>query len=131
MWLVIITIVCWILAAISNAIMDNLAFKYKVSIFKNYNPNFWNATISWRNKYKNNNQLEGPAFFGSTTFFVFITDGWHLFQFLYNSFLTIPLVLAFCYIYNLNWLIGIGIFFILKILFGSIFEWFYSKIFRL
>jgi len=123
-------IVCFILAAICNAVMDTLAFKYKISIFKNFNPDFWNASISWRNKYKNNIYSQGPKFFGSTTFLVFVTDGWHLFQFLCNSFLTLAVVILADAMFNTSWWMNILIFIGLKILSGTVFEWFYSKIFR-
>lgn len=39
--------------------------------------NWWNPNISWKNKYKNNDPTQGPKFFGSTTFLVWLTDAWH------------------------------------------------------
>lgn len=39
---------------------------------------FWDNEISWRNKYKNGDKTQGPAFFGSTTFLAPFTDGYHL-----------------------------------------------------
>lgn len=39
---------------------------------------FFNGKNSWLNKYKHRNISEGPAYFGSTTFLVFTTDGPHL-----------------------------------------------------
>jgi hypothetical protein len=39
---------------------------------------FWNATTSWQRKYKNHDSTQGPAFLGSTTVFVALTDAWHL-----------------------------------------------------
>jgi hypothetical protein len=44
----------------------------------NANRQFWDNNISWRNKYKNGDPQQGPAFFGSTTFLAPVTDGYHL-----------------------------------------------------
>ncbi len=41
---------------------------------------WWSEHKSWINKYKNGDPNQGPAFFGSTTFLVFMTDGWHFWQ---------------------------------------------------
>jgi hypothetical protein len=42
---------------------------------------FWGAFSDHR-KYKGSNKMRGPAFPGSTGPLVFLTDGYHLFQFL-------------------------------------------------
>lgn len=129
--LIILVLVCWSLAAVCNAVMDVLAFKYKKSIFRNWNPDFWNPSRSWRNKYKNKEEPNGPAFFGSTTFLVFTTDAWHLFQFLSNSLIVLSIVLVFNHFANPYWWINLAIFAGLKVVWGSMFEWFYSTIFRI
>ena len=76
-----ISILCWILAAICNSVMDTLSHHYNTSIFSDYaNFRYWNTAISWKNKYKNGNKAEGPAFFLSTGILVAFTDGWHFFK---------------------------------------------------
>ena len=45
--------------------------------FPTANPQFWNPEISWTNKYKNGDPLQGAKFPGSTTIFVGTTDGYH------------------------------------------------------
>lgn len=61
-----------------DGIMDGLQFHYD-------KPNqFWNPDISWTNKYKNNDPLQGKTFRGK--YLVFTTDGWHLMKFGRNSF---------------------------------------------
>ena len=73
------------IAGMSKAIMDKLQFHYHKCLFKfdpvRYNQNFWDPTLSWSNKYKEGSMTE-PKFFGSTSYFVFLTDAWHLFQML-------------------------------------------------
>jgi hypothetical protein len=65
-----------IIAGIANALMDYLQFHY-------YSLNqFWNPRLSWRNKYKCGEKKYGAKFPLSTTVLVFITDGWHLMQFI-------------------------------------------------
>ena len=66
--------------------MDVLQFHYPKFEKKHKKADrlFWDAEISWANKYDENFK---PKFFGSTTFFVSLTDGWHLFKMLRNVFL--------------------------------------------
>ena len=76
-----------IIAGASEAVMDKVQFHYNKSIFWNeekYKQNFWDPTRSWVNKYKQGSTYE-PKFWGSTTFFVFTTDAWHLFKFFKNT----------------------------------------------
>ena len=126
-----VIIICWILAAICNAIMDTLAFKYKRSIFKNLNSQYWNPAKSWRNKYKNKMVFNGPAFIGSTTVLSFLTDAWHLFQFLSNSFLALSVVIIYHETVNQNLWYSLGLFIILKVIWGTVFEFLYSTVFRI
>jgi len=128
--MIYLVISCWILAAICNAVMDTIAFKYKRSIFKNLNSQYWNPAKSWRNKYKNKMVFNGPAFIGSTTVLSFLTDAWHLFQFLSNSFLALSVVIIYHETVNQNLWYSLGLFIILKMIWGIIFESFYSKLFR-
>ena len=44
---------------------------------------FWDNKVSWANKWKNKNPAQGEAFFGSSTIFVSIMDGWHLLKFIW------------------------------------------------
>ena len=77
-----ITIIFITLAAFFNALMDTLLFRYNESIFMKYPKlkQFFEVRVSWENKYKNRDPAEGRKFFGSTTFLVWLTDGWHLFK---------------------------------------------------
>jgi hypothetical protein len=77
-----ITITLISIAAILNALMDTISFRYESSIFSNFPRlrQFLDVNMSWRNKYKGGDVKQGRAFFGSTTFLVFLTDGWHLFK---------------------------------------------------
>ena len=131
MILIILAVKCWILASVCNAVMDVLAFKYRKSIFSKLNPKFWNPNKSYKNKYKNNDEKNGPAFFGSTTFLVFTTDAWHLFQFLSNSLIVLSIILVCNYFFNFSWWNNIIIFICLKLLWGVFFDIFYEKLFRI
>jgi|TARA_S200002703_G_scaffold19873_1_gene16133 hypothetical protein len=77
------------LSGICESIMDKLNFHYGCSIFgrnkKTFPELFWNSEVSWKNKYKCGD-IGTPKFLGSTTIFVFCTDGWHLFKFFRNVF---------------------------------------------
>ena len=124
--LTILGILLVIAASISEAIMDTIQFHYERSIFKlnpiKYNPLFWDASISWRNKYKENSMTE-PKFYGSKTIFVFLTDAWHFFKFLRNLFLFIGLPLLG--IGSLNIIIAVVI---ARVLYGLVFTFCFDKV---
>lgn len=80
--------VLFILAGLCEAVMDKLQFHYDFSIFRNMkNQLFWNPQLSWRNKYKNGDPLNGEKFFLSKSLFVGFTDAWHLFKLLRTLFI--------------------------------------------
>lgn len=66
-------LVTMFLAGSFEGMMDNLQFHYDKP------DQFWNPDLSWKNKYKNHDPLQGPTFRGK--YFVFTTDGWHLMKF--------------------------------------------------
>lgn len=49
------------------------------------NPDYWNPAVSWRNKYRNGNPEEGPAFPGATNVFVVFTDAKHMLATVHRS----------------------------------------------
>ena len=65
-------------AGIFEGVMDGLQFHYDKP------DQFWNPAISWKNKYKNHDPLQGETFAGK--YMVFTTDGWHLMKFGRNLF---------------------------------------------
>lgn len=85
-------LVCF--AGISEAIMDKIQFHYNKSLFSNkrFNQFFWNPSESWKNKWKEDFKTE--KFLGSSSIFVFLTDGWHLSKFFRNIclFIGLPLI---------------------------------------
>lgn len=122
----ILAILFIVLSSISEAIMDTVQFHYEKSIFKfnpdKYNPLFWDASISWKNKYKENSMTE-EKFYGSKTIFVFTTDAWHFFKFLRNLFLFIGLpLLGIC---SLNIIIAVVI---ARIIYGLVFTFCFDKV---
>ena len=121
-----ITITFITLAAIFNAMMDTVSFHYQESIFMGYPKfrQFLDANFSWQNKYKNRDYKQGRRFFGSTTFLVWLTDGWHLFK--------CAVLLCFCiaivfYKPLTNPILDIFIFYVW---FGIIFEFFFAYVLK-
>jgi hypothetical protein len=133
----IIIAILLIIAAISDAVMDVISFKFYQSVFSKFkkHENWFNPLISWKNKYKNCDPSKGPAFLGSTTVFSWLTDAWHFFQMIMLSCFNIAIVLGINYIFFLNYtiwslfIIDIIMFIIIKFLYGLIFEIFWKKIF--
>ena len=126
MIITILGILFVVAASISEAIMDTLQFHYERSIFKfnpvKYNQLFWDASISWVNKWKDET-YKTEKFLGSSTIFVFTTDAWHFFKFLRNLFLFIGLPLLG--IGSINIIIAVVI---ARILYGLVFTLFFSKL---
>lgn len=57
------------------------------------NPGWWNPDESWRNKYKNGDPNQGEKFPGSTTFFVWLTDAYHMVRTFRNACFMLAIVL--------------------------------------
>ncbi len=122
----IIFVLNWVvIAAWANAVMDTLAHHYSESMFRSWNRNFWHPDVSANNKYKDKIKERGPAFFGSTTFLVMLTDGWHLMQFVFHSSWQAAIAVAMVD----GWMIltyWVGI----KIIFSGLFELNYGYILK-
>ena len=69
-----------IVFGISKAICDISESGFATSKLKGLNPQFWDKHKSWRNKWKGGVAANGEKFFGSSTFLVWTTDAWHLFN---------------------------------------------------
>jgi hypothetical protein len=71
------------IAAICNAIMDIVSHKFLVSIFnsKRFNRQFWDAELSWRNKYVGLSPQNGRRkLFWNINLHPAFTDAFHLFK---------------------------------------------------
>jgi hypothetical protein len=124
----VIGIILVSIAGMSKAIMDKLQFHYHKSMFKQdpvrYNQTFWDPTLSWSNKYKEGSMTE-PKFFGSTSYFVFLTDAWHLFQMLMLICLFIGVAITSFYSGSFIFMMIKVI--ILRLFFGLTFTLFFNK----
>lgn len=131
------------MSSIAKAVMDKLQFAYCSSVFSRnwFASLYWNPVLSHRNKYKTVTTIliingvatyqikQVPKFFGATTFLVWTTDAWHLFQMIFLSSL-FALVLFYeniCFFdnYFVNLVINYSL---IRIIFGGIFELFYKYI---
>ena len=74
------------LSGVSKGISDRISFHYD-TIPSWVNEQYWNPLISYKNKYKDGDKNKGEKFKFSTTFLVFLTDGWHLTQFFHTKLL--------------------------------------------
>lgn len=116
----IFDIACFVLAAFFMSVMDSLQFH---GLLKG-DP-FWDPKLSWTNKYKNYPADKRAKFFGSKTFLVFLTDGWHLMQFFMLTCFTVASIPE-----GLDWKIWLLWFVGLRIVFGLVFTLFFDKIFN-
>ena len=126
-----VTLIFLALASISNAVMDVCAFHWHKSIFsrKGFNRQYWDATISWRNKYVDYDfHLERTKI--KVLGFTFIkpvqlTDAWHLFKALMIAFVIIAIV---NYKVIVNPLLDV---FILSTVWNMLFNLFYNRVLKL
>jgi len=96
-------IVLVILSGFFDGFIDHLQFRVSIPTHPWYKDLFMNPIWSWMKKYKDGNSKNGPAFFGSTTFLVFLTDGWHLFKMLKWTCLQAAIILAITVKVTPNW----------------------------
>jgi hypothetical protein len=77
-----ISLVLIAIASICNSIMDIVRDKYEVSVFNNpnFNRRYWDAKISWQNKWHGGNRGLGEKFLFSSSALVWTTDAWHFFK---------------------------------------------------
>ncbi len=103
-----------------EGVMDTLNFHYKRFEKKhNAKDKYWNPEYSWLNKY--DSQMK-PKFIGSTTVFVFVTDGWHLMKWLRNIFL----FASFYFIADVSVLGCVFLYSANRLGFVTIYNWFYK-----
>ena len=129
-----ISLILIIIAAIFNAIMDTVSFRYGISVFSKWTKyeQFLDPQQSWVNKYKHNNPTLGPKFFGSKTFLVWTTDLWHLSKMLMITLLTFAIAFYTPIITTGHILVDILInSSILHFAFSSTFSLFWDKAFKL
>jgi hypothetical protein len=119
-WWLVGGMACVIAAAVCEGVMDTLQFHYTYSVFWQFsNKQFWDPTISWRNKYRAADPLAGPRFPGSTTIFVGLTDAWHLFKLLRNMFMTLAVFLLLSAFISMSWAILYAVLY--RVVYGIIF----------
>lgn len=84
------------LSGIFEGFIESLKYQYKEVKRKMpfLSDQFWNPALSSKNKYKNHDSKQGPAFPFSTNGLVWLTDGYHLMNFLSNNVLFLAFGLA-------------------------------------
>ena len=126
--ILVIIVVSLILAALCSAQMDMVSdmshYKYSIPAKLGWSIEWWCKELSYNNKYKGGKKENGAKFFGSTTFLVWVTDGWHLLKFLFNRFWQIPIALYLQSNLGLNFLIS---YVLIGGIFGVAFYVFYGK----
>ncbi len=119
-----------LLAVMANATMDTLAYRYHRSVFTLLgNAQWFDPSLSWKNKWKNGDPSKGNAFPGSSTVFVAATDAWHFAKSLCIASLLMALLAPFTLHLKQPWWIWVGTFFALQILWGLLFESLFAGLF--
>jgi hypothetical protein len=124
--MIILYITLFIIASVSYGIMWTLQFRFYRSVFFSLeNEQFWNPKLSWKNKWKLKEGRMVEKFPFSSTFLVFLTDAFHLFQFFFLNSIIILISLLVSQLYEINIIIMfVGI----RTLFGLIFTVLFDRI---
>ena len=80
--MIYILVILILVFGISKALCDISESGFYNSKLKNLDPQYWDKHKSWRNKWKGGVAANGEEYFGSSTFLVWTTDAWHLFNIL-------------------------------------------------
>lgn len=124
-----------IIAAIAWAVIDKPLFHWSSSIFSRLDPKYWQVLFpgeSWLNKYKGRKYSRGPAFPGSTTWLVWLTDSFHLFKQIVISTVCIPPTLVVCMYFDWwAWWLVLLIWFGWNVVFAVTFHYFFHTVFAL
>lgn len=110
-----------VIAGICKAVSDLLAGQHSKSIFPN--DIWWIKGLSWKNKWRGGDPKNGERFPGSSTVFVWLTDGWHFFNMVQYTAMILAVVSYFP-VYGF-WYDAL----ILKAIFTITFEVFYRWVF--
>lgn len=106
---ILIIILIVLLAGACKAIKDTLQHHFETSVFNGKTGFF--GKDSWKRKYKDFDKGDlRERFFGSKTFLVWTTDGWHLFDVLYTSLFELAIALLvskFCFPFGVVYVIAL------------------------
>lgn len=123
--LVFLVILSALFDGLADSCISESEYERGLLSYLGFNKNYFVRELSWKNKWKDGDKEKGERFFGSSTFLVWLTDGWHLLKFLRNRSiqLCISILITAHYSYNI-WFVFVCI----GILYGISFELFYSKL---
>lgn len=80
-----ITLLLIVVAGFFAASMNSVRVHYRKSVFSKWFPskrNFFDESVSWKNKFKRGDRNKGAKFLFSTTFLSFLTDFYNLAKFI-------------------------------------------------
>jgi hypothetical protein len=94
----ILILILYFLAGVTNSIMDRIRNSFEATIFSNLKGDYWNPEKSWTYKWKNGDPRQGERFLFSSTILVFATDGWHLCKWIMFTLIEV----AICWAYGVH-----------------------------
>jgi hypothetical protein len=100
-----------IIAATANALMDTITHHMSSSIFRSKDPNFWDPQVSWR----------GKKFLG-----IMVLDAWHIAKTIMLHCLFLSIVISSLFPGVIYW----WEYFVIYFVWGTVFESFFTKLFR-
>jgi len=86
-----------VLAGIAKSFMDTSSedrFEAFTFLGRRFRKEWLNKSTGWEFKWKLGEKMNGEAFPFSSTVLVFLTDGWHFFQFLFLTFMELAIAVS-------------------------------------
>ena len=126
--LIILAIVFSAISGFAKAICD-LSEEGKLKFYKK---TFWLKNFSWQSKWKNGDKAQGEKFWGSSRWFVALTDAWHLFGVLFRisfavTYTCIGMLTKVSYFYLFGALVAYILFTLVFHLFHDLTNWIKKK----
>ncbi len=135
MIIISLSLLCYVISGILDAVMDITTQKYNASIFSHWNPKYWNPAISWENKYIDGDVNKGRRQINLGLFKINVpvqlTDGWHLLKMLREILNVTAIIMAINVSMPFSLMHTIYLFILFGVTRNLMFSLFYNKILKL
>jgi len=117
-----------------DAVMDTLKDHYSISVFSKMDQQFWNPTLSWRNKYINGDPAQGHRTFNLLGINLqlpdALSDAWHIAKILREGFNILAILSMFFVFVSFSWTLFAATLFALILFRDGTFVLLYNKLLR-
>lgn len=131
--MIVVLLMMTLIHSVLTAMSDTLCFRFKKSIFRDWDPEIWYPNISFKNKFREKTEKSGAKFFGALDVLSFFTEGFGYIRFTQMIILALSVfIVSLSIVENSQGAIYklLMVFPVLYIEWSLIYRLFYYKIFR-